>query len=175
MSAAHSSPHLRPDRSTTSFVPESINLFRASLGGGFSSPFLKRGSVFSLGHNHEITDSATYQTIAQVVLAIVDGEPVGQASSKPAAPRGLASPLQQLGETKSIKAGQLLLLFVLVGRIYGRNRFKPFNIWDDFALRLGPYKGRIRVLSAALYHAQRCRAPFVSDSALTRVDLLDLQ
>ena len=36
--------------------------------------------------NHEMTDSATHQEIAQIVLANVDGEPVGPASSKPAAP-----------------------------------------------------------------------------------------
>jgi hypothetical protein len=60
---------------------------------------------------HETTESATHQKIAQVVLANVDGEPVGPASSKPSASLGLASPLQRLGEDvrKSIKARQLLL------------------------------------------------------------------
>ena len=59
---------------------------------------------------HEITDSATHQKIAQVVLTNVDGESVAPASSKPAAPLGLASPFKRLGEDarKSIKARQLL-------------------------------------------------------------------
>jgi hypothetical protein len=68
-------------------------------------------SLIHYCRNQEITDSVTHQKIAQVVLANVDGEPVGPASSKPAAPLGLASPLQRLGEDvrKSIKARQLLL------------------------------------------------------------------
>jgi hypothetical protein len=48
--------------------------------------------------NHEkITDSATHQKIVQIVLANVDGEPVGRASSKPAS-LDLPSPLKRLGE-----------------------------------------------------------------------------
>ena len=61
---------------------------------------------------HEVPDSETPpKKIAQVVLANVDGEPVGPASSKPAVPLGLANPLNRLGEDvrKSIKARQLLL------------------------------------------------------------------
>jgi hypothetical protein len=66
----------------------------------------------------EITDSATHQKIAQIVLANVDGEPVAPASSKPSAPLGLTSPLQRLGEDarKSIKAQQLLLPLFALGR-----------------------------------------------------------
>jgi hypothetical protein len=85
---------------------------------------------------YEITNSATHQKIAQVVLANVDGEPVGPASSKPSAPLGFASPLQRLGEDvrKSIKAQQLLLSVYALGRIYGRNRFNSFNNWDGLPL-----------------------------------------
>ena len=87
---------------------------------------------------HEIADSA-HQKIARVVLANVDGEPVGPASSKPCAPLGLTSPLQRLGEDarKSIKAQQLPLSVYPLGRIYGRNRFNSFNNWDGFAQRAG--------------------------------------
>jgi hypothetical protein len=90
-------------------------------------------------HNREMTDSVAHQKIAQNVLANVDGEPVRPASSKPSAPLGLTSPLQRLGEDerKSIKAKQLLLPVYALGRIYGRNRFNSFNIWDGFALRAG--------------------------------------
>jgi hypothetical protein len=94
---------------------------------------------------HEITDSATHQKIAQVVLANVDGEPVEPASSKPFAPLGFASPLKRLGEDarKSIKAQQLLLRLYALGRIYGRNRFNSFNNWDGLPLGLGPYMGAV--------------------------------
>jgi hypothetical protein len=47
-----------------------------------------------------MTDGATHQKVAQIVLANVDGEPVGPASSKPAAPLGLTSALKRLGETR---------------------------------------------------------------------------
>jgi hypothetical protein len=93
--------------------------------------------------NHKTTDSATHQKLAHIVLAKVDGEPVGPASSKPAAPLVVASPLKRSGEDarKSIKAGRSRLPRVRTRPNKRTNRFKPFNNWDASARRLGPYRG----------------------------------
>jgi len=91
---------------------------------------------------YEVPDSDIHQKgLRKSSFTNVDSEPLGRASSKPFALLGLTSPLQRLGEDlrKSIKARQLLLpCLPTLGRIYERNRFRPFNNWEDFAPRLGP-------------------------------------